>query len=256
MSCDADPAYEQLLKGKRVVVVGPSRTTLGTRHGRAIDSYDIVVRFNDAIEHMPFTGHGADDLGMRADIIYCNQVFLKRIIGGWGIGPERLVSACDRAGVKYFTCTNNSLSFARTGEPNPQCRDVERNLTSDFETFRRRHVMGPALRVVYAASELLTKWLQGNFGRTGFIAIADLLSFEISHLHVTGMTFYHGGGHLFPESASDLHPLKNRDGTWARDLSGLGHNSYLELEVMRVLARCYRDRLTVDQPLQDLLGCG
>ena len=54
MSCDADPEYERLLKGKRVIIVGPSRTSLGTGQGDAIDGYDIVVRFNDAIEHMPF----------------------------------------------------------------------------------------------------------------------------------------------------------------------------------------------------------
>lgn len=254
MNVDADPRYEQLLNGKRVVVVGPSRTMVGTGQGGAIDSYDVVVRFNDAIEHMPFTSHSAGDLGTRADIVYCNQVFLrKRIIGKRGIAPERLVSACDRAGVKYIVCTNNSLSFGRAGEPNPHCCDADRNLAADFEAFRRRHCMTPALRLVYAASELLTKWLQGNFGRTGFVAIADLLSFEIRHLHVMGMTFYHGGGHLFPESAGDLHPLKNRDGTWAKDQSGLGHNSYLELEAMRVLTRCCRDRLTVDRPLENLL---
>jgi hypothetical protein len=48
------------------------------------------------------------------------------------------------------------------------------------------------------------------------------LSFEISHLHVMGMTFYHGGGHLFPESPGDLHPLKNPT-AHGRDQSGLGH---------------------------------
>ena len=97
MSCDADPEFERLLKGKRVIIVGPSRTSLGTGQGDAIDGYDIVVRFNDAIEHMPFTGRFADDLGTRADIIYCNQVFLrKRVVSHGGISAEQLVSVCDR----------------------------------------------------------------------------------------------------------------------------------------------------------------
>ena len=113
------------------------------------------------------------------------------------------------------------------------------------------------IRVVHAASRMLNRWLQGHFGRTGFVALADLLTFDVRHLYVTGMTFYHGGGgHLFPQSAEDLHPLKNRDGTWARDRSGLGHDSFLELQAMQVLARCFRHRLTLDEPLQRLLDRG
>ena len=119
---DADPAYERLLKGRRVAVVGSSATTVGTRQRRVIDSYDLVVRFNDAIEHMPFHGSRADDIGTRADIIYSNQEVLREnILNHRGIAPERLVSVCAEVGVKYFVCTNNGLSHTNTGTPSPTC---------------------------------------------------------------------------------------------------------------------------------------
>ena len=243
------------MKGKRVAVVGSSATTLGSGQGRAIDSYDLVVRFNDAIEHMPFENGRAEDIGTRADIIYSNQVVLRENIHNHrGLSSERLIGVCGEVGVKYVVCTNNGLSYDNTGTPNRTCSRGDEHVIDDCRRFFHGNGTTPGFRLVRAASEVLGRWLQGNFGRTGFVAIVDLLSFDVSRLYITGMTFYHGGGHLFPQSAEDLHPLKNRDGTWARDRSGLGHDSYLELDAMRVLARCFRRRLALDEPLQQLLN--
>jgi Glycosyltransferase family 29 (sialyltransferase) len=229
---DADPIFERLLKNKRVAVVGPSLTTIGLGQGRAIDASDLVVRFNDAIEHMPFESSLAHDLGTRADIVYVNPVVLRK-----QVADARSVRMHGELRVQYLVCTNNALRCS----------------AADVSQIRGHLGPAPRLRVLDAASRMLNRWLQGHFGRTGFIAIADLLSYDIGHLYVTGMTFYHGGGHLFPQGANELHPLKNRDGTWARDQSGVGHDSYLELQAMRVLARCFRGRLTLDEPLQRLL---
>jgi hypothetical protein len=53
--------------------------------------------------------------------------------------------------------------------------------------------------------------------------------------------------------SAELHPLKNRDGTWASSTSTLGHNAYLEVALMRLLARCFRQQLTLDEHLRRLV---
>jgi hypothetical protein len=223
---DDDPDFARLVSGKTVAVVGPARTLLGTRGGHHIDSHDLVVRFNDAFEFL----HGADllaDAGERTDILYCNPVILK----------QTLARGRARPGLAYVVCTNNSLSFVA---------DAEVGATA-FAT---------PVRVVYAASAMLSKWLDGNWARTGMIAILDLLSFDVRRLFITGMTFYHGGGHLLAPASRELHPQKNRDGTSSRSPSGQGHDSYLELEVMRDLTRQFASVLEMDETLTALVRSG
>ena len=251
---DTDPAYGHLVQNKRVAIVGPATTTLGTHQGPLIDSYDLVVRFNDAIAHLPMTGSLADDIGTKADILYCNQTILREnILEQKGLSHAQCRQVCDEVGVKYFVCTNNGLSFGSTGTPQPSCDVQDKTVIADFQRWLSQHRMRPKLRVVYAPSALLIQWLQGYCGRTGLIAIVDLLSFDIAHLYITGMTFYHGGGHLYPQGSAELHPLKNRDGTWASSQSTPGHNSYVELVFMRMLAQCFRHKLTLDEHLRKLV---
>ncbi len=106
---------------------------------------------------------------------------------------------------------------------------------------------------MYSASETLMRWMKGHCGRTGFVAIVDLLHFDIQQLYITGMTFYHGGGHLLSPDSTELHPLKNRDGTWAKDQTGFGHDSFAELDLMKLIVQCFEKRVEVDNVLSELL---
>jgi hypothetical protein len=226
---DNDPAYSQLVSGKTVAVVGPARTLVGTGHGLRIDAHDLVVRFNDTFD-LPSRPGLAADIGSRTDILYANQVILKRA----------LASGFDGTGVQYVVCTNNSLRFE------VEAPDVAAALARQGSAIR--------WRVVHAASERLSRWLQGNWARTGLVGIVDLLSFDVRRLFITGMTFYHGGGHLLMAESHEMHPRKNRDGTWAQSASGVGHDSYLELEVMKRLAEEHKSVLELDDTLAALLA--
>jgi len=251
---DSDLEYTRLLKNKRVAVVGPARTLIGRKQGSFIDSHDIVVRFNDAFQHLPVPSGLSDDIGTRADILYSNQVLLRKdILQQHGIRHIQLAKTCGEVGTKYFVCTNNSLSFDKSGSPNPTCDRQDRRLASEFKKLLVHQRIQAGFRMVYAASETLMRWMNGNCGRTGFVAILDLLQFDIERLYVTGMTFYHGGGHLLSPDSTELHPLKNRDGTWARDETGLGHDSFVELELMRLIVQCFEKRVEVDDVLSALL---
>ncbi len=252
---DLDPAYRRLLEGKTVAIVGPARTLLGKKQGAFIDAHDLVVRFNEAFEQFPIPPALAEDIGTRADILYCNQSILKnRIWRRPRSDRNRLIGQFESAGVKYVACTNNSLSYTRTGEPGETCSASDARTISDLSAFFSRHHSRTAVRVVYAAAERLVRWLNGNWPRTGLVGIVDVLCFPVGHVRIFGMTFYHGGGHLLIPPTAELHPLKNRDGSWARSPSGIGHDSYLELEIMRLLIRCFGDMVEVDEDLAALLN--
>lgn len=222
---DVHPAYAGFLRGKRVALVGPARTLLGRARGPAIDDHEVVVRVNDVFDLMPFPADLAADIGARTDVLYCNQVILeRRLLDRRGKLDRSLTN-----GLRFVVCTNNSLALTRD-------------------------VPDPRLRVVRAAAETLSAWLNGNWARTGLVTIFDLLTFDVARLFVTGMTFFHGGGHLLAPPEAELHPQKNRDGSWARDASGRGHDSFLELEVMRLLVDECRGVLDTDDELADLLA--
>ena len=95
--------------------------------------------------------------------------------------------------------------------------------------------------------------MDGYVGRTGFLGIVDLLAYDIRQLTITGMTFYHKGGHLFLEDCvSELHPMKNHQGL---EPSGniKGHNSYLELELLGKLLMLHGAKLKIDEQVQMLI---
>lgn len=63
-------SYSKYLHNKRVVIVGPDDRLIGKGKGDMIDSYDVVIRFNTAIEFMPFKAGLIPDIGRRTDVIY------------------------------------------------------------------------------------------------------------------------------------------------------------------------------------------
>lgn len=62
--------YGKFLKGKKVVLVGPSWENKGSNLGKLIDSYDVVVRMNMG---MSYSNKLEKDMGRRTDILYCSM---------------------------------------------------------------------------------------------------------------------------------------------------------------------------------------
>lgn len=247
---ELDPDFGRLLKGKDVVIVGPAETLSGKAQGRMIDEHDLVVRFNTAINYIPFRGKLAKDIGTRTDILYCNnEVIINQILFQQVIAHEKFRRVCEVAGIKYLVSTNNGFTFPAAEEPEPHCRSEY----LAFNLFLKQQGLGMGFRMLHSTSARARTLLNGYTGRTGFLAVLDLLSYDIRKLTITGMTFYHSGGHLFlKNSASELHPMKDHQGR-SSPRSAKGHNSYLELEIMRKLARLYGPKLQLDEHLRKLL---
>lgn len=254
VATDADGEFARLVTGRRVAVVGPARTLVGKEQGPLIDSFDLVVRFNEAFEYLEREGALARDFGTRADIIYANQVLLRRRALETAERRRRFVAACDRLQVKTIVCANNSLSFDRDGQATAGCPVFDRGVPEEIAMLLCRAGLPTRCRVPFAPGEILHRWLGGNWARTGFIGVFDLLTLPVARLYLSGLTFYHQGGHITESPANVLHPMKNRDGSWAQAADGVGHNSYLERDIMQVLARSFRERLSVDEDLLKVLG--
>jgi Glycosyltransferase family 29 (sialyltransferase) len=247
---ELNPDFGRLLKGKDVVIVGPAELLRGKGLGKMIDAYDLVVRLNTAIHYMPFNRELANDIGARTDILYCNnEVIIKHILLQQGISHEKFRSVCEEAEIKYLVSTNNGFTFPPQDEPAPHCWSED----LAFNLFLKSQGLRMGFRMLYSTSARARTILGGYTGRTGFLAILDLLSYDLHRLAITGMTFYHGGGHLFfADRASSLHPMKDHQGQESPE-NVRGHNSYLELELLRKLARLYGPKLELDEFLQKLL---
>lgn len=248
---EKDPAYQKLLTGKRVIVVGPAQTLLGGKQGRMIDDYDLVVRFNTVVEYLPFTPELAKDIGTRTDILYCNnEVLMYDILRQRLVSHERFASLVEAVGFKYLIATNNNFTHQNALASPPTCQAEEET----FRQFLNEKKISIGFSMGYAIPDLAGRWLGGHVGRTGFLAIADLLRYDISRLHIIGMTFYHKGGHLFlKDSVNELDPLRNHRGELPPSPEIPGHNSYLELEIMKALARHFRHKLELAAELRALL---
>lgn len=246
---DFDPDYGDLLRGKRVAIVGPAETMIGTGQGGLIDSYDLVVRFNTVIEYLPFSRELARDIGARIDILYSNnEVLMDGIVGEKLITHEKWSEICEKMAIRYVVATNNDFVDAPHDPPLRCFRERE-----EFKRLLDERGIDTKLRMLFGVTDMVIKLLAGHAGRTGFISIFDLLSFDLAELYITGMTFYHKGGHLFlKDRAPELHPLKNHKGESPKDNSP-GHNSYLELELLKVFSESFAEKLRLDGRLRLLL---
>ncbi|HQR34242.1 MAG TPA: glycosyltransferase family 29 protein [Blastocatellia bacterium] len=249
LELDAD--YRQLLQGKNVIVVGPAQTLLGTNQGKMIESYDLVVRFNTVIEYLPFNNELAKDVGVRTDILYSNNdVLMNGVLGQERISHEQFARIANQPEIKWIISTNNDFSYLAADLV--QQRSVE---GEEFRRFLGDKQIQSHFKMLFSLPDLVTRWMNGYVGRTGFLSLVDLLRYDVNRLHVIGMTFYHSGGHLFlKDSIPNLHPLGNHRGELPPNPTIKGHNSYLELEIMKSLGRHFRDKLALDVELQALLA--
>lgn len=254
VAVDSGLDFARLVQQRRVAAVGPARTLQGKRQGPLIDSFDLVARFNEAIDVIGPGAAWATDYGTRTDILYANQTVLRHYLGGRAKTRRAFFDRCRQLDVRYIVCTNNSGSYTPNGEPMPGCPPADAHVCRDLAASLADEGLTTRCRVASAVPALLRQWMDGQVPRTGFIGVVDLMLLEVARIYVTGMTLYHEGGHILAGETEVLHPQKNRNGTWAHDAAGVGHDSYLECEIMRVLARAFRTRVGVDEDLLKILG--
>ena len=162
-----DLDYREYLKDKRVCIVGPAPSIIGSDQKDLIESYDTVVRLNKSV---PVPVSRIPDIGSRTDIYYHCMSQL----------PEN-------GGAIDFAYLQNAIEFIASPYPNivPFNRDI-----SQFNQMNqgrlKTHIINKAMFLKFS-KEMNTR------PNSGICAIIDLLSFDIEELYITGFTFFKGG---------------------------------------------------------------
>jgi hypothetical protein len=148
--------YLKLLKNKKVVLVGPSNSLIGTGRGSTIEEYDLVVRMNF---QWPIPKNLSKDLGERMDILYhcCNADL-----------PINKILISSFNSVK-FVCYEKNI------DSRPLRRYCKNNNISCMDVTNIYNKLSASL---------------GTAVNTGTVAISHLLQSELAELHITGISFF------------------------------------------------------------------
>ena len=164
MTSNMDKEYARFLNNKSVAIVGPARSIRGSRGGKFIDSHDVVVRLNRAL---PIPNSLKKDIGSKIDILYnCLKEDDRN-------GGDINIQLWKKSGVRFVSSPYPILNFSK----------------NDIRTFLKKNKNSlkfhkfPILQYRMLEKELKTR------PNTGFLAIIDLLSYNIKSLYVTGITF-------------------------------------------------------------------
>ena len=165
------------LTGKEVAIVGPAAYMIGSGLGNEIDDHDVVVRLNRGIESIV---DYSSDIGSRTDILY--SCLIEKPGNAGPYEPENLISDYN---IKAVVAPPHSdfQGFAGSTQLHELVnRDKARRLSS----------LVPLRIVDHKFHNQLALAVQCK-PNTGFMAIYDLLRFDISKLSVYGFSFYLDG---------------------------------------------------------------
>jgi hypothetical protein len=170
---------KKFFKGKRVAIIAPSPSVRENPNGDEIDGYDIVVRVN---KNWKYSSDLNKYVGTRTDIVYnC-------------INPDP-----ECGGSIDFEYVKNNLKYVAVSVPiinNQYHRDRLFHNNTVVNQYRN-FVQNNSGRVKYyiVNSNLYNMYdnMLKSRPNTGFMAILDILSYDIKELYIKGFTFFKDG---------------------------------------------------------------
>lgn len=185
-----DRRYNDYLKGKSVVIVGPAQYLDKQGKGDWFESFDVIVRFNRSF---PVIGDHKD-WGTRTDIHYHNMSENK------AQGGEVNTDLLDKYDVKFLASSFPKHVSYFDGD----IRRIENKVKSKGINF---HYWVDTEQYLTFHSILNTR---PNIGTS---TILDLLNYDIKRLHVSGITFFEDGyTSSYKDRDDDLVPAYQNNG--------------------------------------------
>lgn len=227
-------SFTRLIRGKRVIIVGPSTKLKGKGLGKWIDSFDLVVRHNTVFDYLPFNSKYRKDYGSRTDIIYfsptCMNLYTRKIMTLRKLRLNKIKYIVYQNGNKnrkYMTgkyCFPLALSWFKYVVPR--------------RTSTKLHYSDKCTRMIIKLMNRKEYSKKSVIPRTGFISIFDMLVHGAKKVETIGMSFEEGGGHAFrPDAVKNMDPLKTHRGLDSP------HDSTVEFKLVQEYIKINPDRL-------------
>ena len=214
--------YARFLAGKRVVIVGPAPSIVGSKQGELIENYDIVVRVNKALL---MKVDMSEDIGKRTDILYnCMNNHPEN-------GGPLPISLLKENNVKYVCC--------------PYPRDVW-FAQKDIIRFEGENKGQVPFHVIDSAYYKKIERSMGTRPNTGIVAILDLIKYSISELYITGFTFFKGGY---------AKGYRDKDEKGVMDYMAI-HGNHKQEPQMNYMKEIFKNdgRITMDDALREVIS--
>jgi len=225
--------YYKFLENKRVINVVHSNA-LDDVDGKIIDSFDIIIRFNRAVENIIPTRHGG-----RTDILYSCL--------------NRSPDSGNMTNDNYKRWILSSGCWLAKAYPNLQWKgyfsfteDHQAGATSDnyrFETFNSDPVR---------TSEISIEWfklIEANIKsrpNTGILAILDILQYSPKSIYLKGYTFFKGG-------YDKTYRKQNEEEVMSYMAQAGNHNQYRQNLFIRKIILT-EELIEIDQSLSNILN--
>lgn len=159
---------KEILKGKRVAIVGPASSAYNTGKGSYINNFDLVVRINKS-PILINKGKGTEDVGTKTDILF-HSFFENEYSGGGALDLELY----SKLGIKYLI--------------NPIPTYFGHRVTFNFfKKYRLPQVVYTLPLAPYLQEDKKFKPYRQT---TGFCALKYLLESDFRELFITGFTFF------------------------------------------------------------------
>jgi ribosomal protein L20A (L18A) len=174
-----DTQYNDLLRDKKVIIVGPSPSLLGSGKGKEIDEYDIVVRDNKGF---PIEEGLESDLGSRTDIHY-----------------HCLHTSPECGGDIFYKEMKDDNVFISCPYPK-----YINSFYSDVTSFEKEN---KKWKLPFHCADtdyyIGVSRMLGTRPNSGTMTIMDLLCYDLKELHITGFTWFRDGWRKSYKKLSD-----------------------------------------------------
>ena len=226
-----DTQYNDLLKDKRVIIVGPSPSLVGSGKGKEIDDYDIVIRINKGF---PIEEGMESDLGSRTDIHY-HCLHTHPACGGKIFYEEmkdkNVLVSCPYP--KYVGPFHGDVTSFES-------ENKKWNLP--FHCADTDYYIGVAKML-------------GTRPNAGTMTIMDLLCYDLKELHITGFTWFRDGWRKTYKDHCELFGEEEGKRKREKELSGEFGGNHLQKPQEDLVREIYLndDRVFIDDIMKQIL---
>ena len=165
---------DNLYTNKKVAIVGPAATIVGSGLGEYIDSFDTIVRLNKSV---PLNKSLSGDIGSSTDVLYHSLDKLAKTVSHNYLNIDEYV----KAGLKGFVASCRVNWITRDNLKVFYDLNTSQSDKGIYEDRIPTRTISPLIRKLEES---------GTIPNTGMVAIKHLLTYKTKKLFVCGFDFY------------------------------------------------------------------